>query len=81
MVSSAKSRISGRRVHRLFQGFRQGVSRSVEFQFVNFIWWVAFVLDEVLSDRSNYLSESIQCHSGVPDIKGLLTGHWTSSNM
>jgi hypothetical protein len=28
-------------------------SRSVEVQFVYFIWWVAFVLDGVLSDRSN----------------------------
>jgi hypothetical protein len=42
-----------RRVHGLFQGFRQGASRSVEVQFVNFIWWIAFVLDGVLSDRSN----------------------------
>jgi hypothetical protein len=40
-------------VHRLFQGFRQGASWSVEVQFVNFIWWVAFVLFGVLSDRSD----------------------------
>jgi hypothetical protein len=36
-----------------FQGFRQSASRSVEVQFVNVIWWVALVLDGVLSDRSN----------------------------
>jgi hypothetical protein len=26
--------------------------KSVEVQFINFIWWFAFVLDGVLSDRS-----------------------------
>jgi hypothetical protein len=27
--------------------------KSVEVQFINFIWWFAFVFDEVISDRSN----------------------------
>jgi hypothetical protein len=40
-------------VHRLVQSFRQGASRSVEVQFINIIWWIAFVLDGVLSDRSD----------------------------
>jgi hypothetical protein len=40
-------------IHGLFQGFRQGASRSVKVQFVNFISWVVFVLDVVLSDRSD----------------------------
>jgi hypothetical protein len=35
---------------RLFQGFRQGASRSNEVRFVNFICWGTFVLDVVLSD-------------------------------
>jgi hypothetical protein len=29
---------------------------SLTVQFINFIWWVAFVLDGVLSDRSNTVS-------------------------
>jgi hypothetical protein len=30
---------------------------TVEVQFVNFIWWFAFVLDGVLSDRSDTMCQ------------------------
>jgi hypothetical protein len=56
----------------LFQGFRQGASRFVEVQCVNFIWWVVLCwMGSYLTNRTqrvkleDYLSESIQCHSGV----------------
>jgi hypothetical protein len=38
-------------------GVIEGASRSVKVQFVNFNWWVAFVLDGVLSERSNTMCQ------------------------
>jgi hypothetical protein len=100
LILTAKLRMGGRLTTctpTRFQGLRQGASRSVEVKIFNFIWWVAFVLDGVLSDRSNTTSQIVEqsCPNLFNVIPGLrrgvtwdqyssfciLTHHWTSLKM